>query len=457
MRVRQIAGMNRQFRSSYEKYGIGRGIESSNSSGSANSKSDPYGSFFEVETEKPRKTRLHFKRASSSTTSHGPPPTKPMMSPGWVASSTFAPPSMHVGPKKTPAAPVSGWNQGAAYPQKPPTSAQGPASPPGLKVGSSRRSSFAFPLRKSEDRRPPKVQHLATSTIKSKGISAPMIVANGGAEPWSPLPTPDPPSINVIVAPPAPNPPPLGPLPQLPAPVASQRPKLKQPQPRSPPATPGTSQKLKHDMLSPSNYVPKVFSGNSDGSLYSRNSFSSSNHDQSHPQLPEPTPVTDLAASVPTSMSPTSGGGRTSRQSMNTSPQERSKPGKSHNPHPSSSYTYSPQQAGEIVRPESAGSQYPGGSVDNLPRLMTVVAPFTPTLEDELPLKVGDTVRVIEEYRDGWCLVQLVGRIDSPRGVVPCVCLQERKRIVPVPVNVGGPILHSKHSDTSHSTSSHRR
>ena len=67
---------------------------------------------------------------------------------------------------------------------------------------------------------------------------------------------------------------------------------------------------------------------------------------------------------------------------------------------------------------------------------MTVIAPFTPTMEDELPLKVGDTVRIIEEYRDAWCLVQLVGRIDSPRGVVPCVCLQERKRIIPVPMNV---------------------
>jgi hypothetical protein len=70
---------------------------------------------------------------------------------------------------------------------------------------------------------------------------------------------------------------------------------------------------------------------------------------------------------------------------------------------------------------------------------MTVIAPFTPTLEDELPLKVGDTVRIIEEYKDQWCMVQMVGRMDSPRGVVPCVCLQERKRMVPVtvPVNVG--------------------
>ena len=71
---------------------------------------------------------------------------------------------------------------------------------------------------------------------------------------------------------------------------------------------------------------------------------------------------------------------------------------------------------------------------DNLraPRLMNVIVPYNPTLPDELAVKVGDTVRLMQEYRDGWCFVQYVGKIDAPRGVVPLICLEERRRMVPV-------------------------
>jgi len=57
-------------------------------------------------------------------------------------------------------------------------------------------------------------------------------------------------------------------------------------------------------------------------------------------------------------------------------------------------------------------------------RLMTVVARYTPNLPDELPVNLGDVVRVIAEYKDGWCFAQLLGTIDAPKGVVPLVCLQ---------------------------------
>jgi len=57
-------------------------------------------------------------------------------------------------------------------------------------------------------------------------------------------------------------------------------------------------------------------------------------------------------------------------------------------------------------------------------RLMTVVARYTPNLPDELHVKLGDVVRVIAEYKDGWCFAQLLGTIDAPKGVVPLVCLQ---------------------------------
>ncbi|KAJ3576882.1 hypothetical protein NP233_g127 [Leucocoprinus birnbaumii] len=69
---------------------------------------------------------------------------------------------------------------------------------------------------------------------------------------------------------------------------------------------------------------------------------------------------------------------------------------------------------------------------DVLPRLMTVVNTFVPNLEDELSIKVGDTVRMLEEFRDGWCSVQYVGKYDAAKGVVPRVCLRERRSIVPV-------------------------
>ncbi|KAJ7286472.1 hypothetical protein C8J57DRAFT_1287742 [Mycena rebaudengoi] len=67
-----------------------------------------------------------------------------------------------------------------------------------------------------------------------------------------------------------------------------------------------------------------------------------------------------------------------------------------------------------------------------LPRLMAVVVPYTPTLDDELGIKIGETVLILEEYQDGWALVQRVGRIDAPRGVVPRTCIAERERIVNV-------------------------
>ncbi|KAJ6531106.1 hypothetical protein B0H19DRAFT_967166 [Mycena capillaripes] len=62
---------------------------------------------------------------------------------------------------------------------------------------------------------------------------------------------------------------------------------------------------------------------------------------------------------------------------------------------------------------------------------MNVINPFTPTLEDELPIQIGETVRILEEYQDGWALVQRLGRIDAPRGVVPRSCITDRERVMP--------------------------
>ncbi|KAF9053009.1 hypothetical protein BJ165DRAFT_1400371 [Panaeolus papilionaceus] len=76
-------------------------------------------------------------------------------------------------------------------------------------------------------------------------------------------------------------------------------------------------------------------------------------------------------------------------------------------------------------RPSSAGSP-------RLPRMMAVIATYVPNLPDELEVQVGDTVRVLQQYKDGWCFAQQIGKMDAPRGVVPLICLQERQRMVPL-------------------------
>jgi hypothetical protein len=61
---------------------------------------------------------------------------------------------------------------------------------------------------------------------------------------------------------------------------------------------------------------------------------------------------------------------------------------------------------------------------------MTVAVLYVPSLSDELPIRLGETIRMIAEYEDEWCLVQRVGRTDE-RGVIPRFCLTERQEIIP--------------------------
>ncbi|KZT34717.1 hypothetical protein SISSUDRAFT_956875, partial [Sistotremastrum suecicum HHB10207 ss-3] len=62
---------------------------------------------------------------------------------------------------------------------------------------------------------------------------------------------------------------------------------------------------------------------------------------------------------------------------------------------------------------------------NKLPRLMTVKQPFKVSLHDELHVRVGETVRLLQEYQDGWTLCQRVGRADAEKGAVPRCCLIE--------------------------------
>lgn len=85
------------------------------------------------------------------------------------------------------------------------------------------------------------------------------------------------------------------------------------------------------------------------------------------------------------------------------------------------------------------------GRSKRLPRLVTVVALFSPNplQHDEMHIKMGDTLRLSEEFKDGWCRVQRLGSGGRRRsrsvsskaesleeGVIPQFCVQDRPDFV---------------------------
>ncbi|KAJ7143178.1 hypothetical protein C8R43DRAFT_577642 [Mycena crocata] len=94
-------------------------------------------------------------------------------------------------------------------------------------------------------------------------------------------------------------------------------------------------------------------------------------------------------------------------------------------PSPARSASFAAHQSASLTGMERLDEEH------SMPRLMNVVNSFIPTLDDELPIQVGETVRILEEYQDGWALVQRLGRIDAPKGVVPRTCITDRERIIP--------------------------
>ncbi|KAF7337864.1 hypothetical protein MVEN_02009400 [Mycena venus] len=94
-------------------------------------------------------------------------------------------------------------------------------------------------------------------------------------------------------------------------------------------------------------------------------------------------------------------------------------------PSPARSASFAQHQSAHFAEMETVDEENP------IPRLMTVINSFIPSLEDELPIQIGDTLRLIEEYQDGWALVQRIGRIDAPKGVVPRSCMTDRERVMP--------------------------
>ncbi|EJD53120.1 hypothetical protein AURDEDRAFT_133932 [Auricularia subglabra TFB-10046 SS5] len=61
-------------------------------------------------------------------------------------------------------------------------------------------------------------------------------------------------------------------------------------------------------------------------------------------------------------------------------------------------------------------------------KLVGVVATFESTMPDELPVAIGETLRVVEVYEDDWCLAERVGR-KKGRGIVPQACIAEKQLV----------------------------
>ncbi|KAF8337597.1 uncharacterized protein EI90DRAFT_2669586 [Cantharellus anzutake] len=98
----------------------------------------------------------------------------------------------------------------------------------------------------------------------------------------------------------------------------------------------------------------------------------------------------------------------------------------------------SPQPQSPTV-PDLALQQEQGSQPD---KMFVVVRTYVPALLDELNVNVGDLVRVINEFDDGWAYCEMVGNEDGYAGVVPLECLDRSAKIGrPVSRNLGVPML----------------
>ncbi|CAL1705739.1 unnamed protein product [Somion occarium] len=117
-------------------------------------------------------------------------------------------------------------------------------------------------------------------------------------------------------------------------------------------------------------------------------------------------------------------------------------------PRTSSYGAYAPDSAWKTPATSRPRSKSINGK--KLPRLMVVTCTFVPSLADELKIKVGETLRLVEEYEDEWCLVQRIGKPDAEKGVIPRFCLQERPEILAsLPKHKKGSSLGGSHSQSN--------
>ncbi|KAF9509206.1 hypothetical protein BS47DRAFT_173612 [Hydnum rufescens UP504] len=79
-----------------------------------------------------------------------------------------------------------------------------------------------------------------------------------------------------------------------------------------------------------------------------------------------------------------------------------------------------------------------------------VIRTYIPSLLDELRVSVGDVVRVIREYDDGWAYCERVGDPDGAAGVVPLECL-DKSGVGPSPSTLVPPSPNDQESERTSS------
>lgn len=64
-------------------------------------------------------------------------------------------------------------------------------------------------------------------------------------------------------------------------------------------------------------------------------------------------------------------------------------------------------------------------------KIYKVIKPYVKNLDDEISIKVGDEVKILTGYSDGWCFIKLLKETEysnhttSKQGVIPRLCLQK--------------------------------
>ena len=145
------------------------------------------------------------------------------------------------------------------------------------------------------------------------------------------------------------------------------------------------------------------------------------------PPIPPASPPTEIPPPTPMHRSPTTTVSTPTRESFDLPPIPCPSPRSASFQSVASTSSSTPRTGlATIFTPKS------------LPRLMQVTASFQPSRPDELGLRVGETLRLIKEFEDEWCLVQRVGPPDAEKGVVPRFCLTERPRIIKTRATLSG-------------------
>jgi hypothetical protein len=83
----------------------------------------------------------------------------------------------------------------------------------------------------------------------------------------------------------------------------------------------------------------------------------------------------------------------------------------------------SPQRTSSFMPQASTSETHKGLDGKPLPRLVRVQDIFTPSLDDELTIEMDEILKLLEEYQDGWCLVERSR--NGERGVIPRFCVKD--------------------------------